>query len=49
MGNIIIVHRPELTEEERARRMEEIKRATVQLVVATERRKMERERKEATR
>lgn len=42
MGNIIIVHRPELTEEERARRMEEIKRTAVQLVLATERRKQER-------
>ena len=42
MGNIIIVHRPELTEEERARRMEEIKQATVKLVIATERCKQER-------
>lgn len=42
MGNTIIIHRPELTEEERAKRMEEIKRAAVQLVIATERRKQER-------
>ena len=31
--------RPELTPEERARRMEAIKKATVDLIVATERRK----------
>lgn len=42
MGNTIIIHRPELTEEERAKRMEEIKRAAVQLVIATERSKQER-------
>lgn len=42
MGNTIIIHRPELTEEERAKRMEEIKRAAVQLVIATERCKQER-------
>ena len=39
MRNSIIVHRPELTPEERAKRMEEIKRATVELIVATERSK----------
>lgn len=42
MANIIIVHRPELTEEERAKRMEAIKAAVVQLVIATEKRKLER-------
>jgi hypothetical protein len=38
----ITVHRPDLTEEERAKRMEAIKHATVQLVIATERCKQER-------
>lgn len=41
-NNIIIVHRPNLTEEERAKRMEEIKRAAVQLVIAAERLEQER-------
>lgn len=36
---IIKVHRPELTTEERAKRMEQIKQAAIQLIVATERRK----------
>lgn len=36
---IIKVHRPELTEEERAKRMEQIKRAAIQLIVATEQQK----------
>ena len=36
---IIKVHRPELTPEERARRMERIKQAAIQLIVATERQK----------
>lgn len=31
------IHRPELTGEERAKRMEEIKQAAVSLVLATER------------
>ena len=44
-NNIIIVHRPVLTEDERAKRMEEIKRAVVQLVIATERHRQERKRK----
>ena len=39
MTNTIIVHRPELTEHERARRMDEIKRAAVELILANERRK----------
>lgn len=35
MGKPIVrVHRPELTEEERARRMEEIKEAAKQVVIA---------------
>ena len=38
-NNIITVKRPILTEEERAKRMEEIKRAAVELVLATERAK----------
>lgn len=37
--NIITVHRPELTDEERAKRMEQIKQATVQLFLATEKAK----------
>jgi hypothetical protein len=41
MINTIIVHRPELTEKERAKRMDEIKRAAVELVLANERRKKE--------
>lgn len=36
MGNIIHIQRPELTPEERAKRMEAIKKATVQLVLAAE-------------
>lgn len=36
MQNIITVSRPQLTPVERARRMEEIKRAAVDLVLATE-------------
>lgn len=36
---IITVSRPELTAEERAKRMEAIKKATVDLVVATEKAK----------
>lgn len=41
MSNTVIVHRPELTEKERAKRMDEIKRAAVELVLANERRKKE--------
>lgn len=44
MNNTVIIHRPELTAEERAKRMEEIKRATVQLVIATERNRKEKNR-----
>ena len=36
------VYRPILTEEERARRMEAIKKATVDLVIATERAKQKK-------
>lgn len=36
---IIRVHRPELTAEERARRMEAIKDAAVRLIIATEQQK----------
>lgn len=44
MSNIIVrVHRPELTAEERARRMEEIRQAAVRLYIA-----MEKKRKEKT-
>lgn len=48
-NNIITVERPILTEDERDRRMKEIKRAAVQLVLSTERaivrKQMEEERK----
>lgn len=43
MENIIRVHRPELTAEERERRMQNIKEAAARLIVATA-----RERKEIT-
>ena len=36
MENIIRIHRPELTDEERARRMREIKKAAERLIIATE-------------
>ena len=45
-NNIITVLRPILTEEERAKRMEEIKRAAVKLVLSTERAKLLKEQKE---
>lgn len=35
MSNIIKVHRPELTAEERERRMKQIKEAAERLIVAT--------------
>ena len=44
--NIITVRRPELTPEERAKRMEAIKQAAVRLVIETERNKLHN-RKEA--
>lgn len=47
MKNRIIVHRPELTEEERAKRMEIIKQATVDLIVATARNKARKEAQKA--
>ena len=37
-----IIHRPELTSEERARRMEEIKQAAVKLVLETEKAKRQK-------
>lgn len=40
MKNYIIkVHRPEISAEERAKRMEQIKQAAIQLILATERTK----------
>lgn len=36
---VIKVHRPELTTEERAKRMEQIKQAAIRLIVATEQKK----------
>lgn len=38
-GNHITINRPVLTTEERAGRMEAIKKATIQLIVATEKAK----------
>lgn len=40
MANIIIVHRPELTDEERAKRMEKIKQAAARLILAAERKEI---------
>lgn len=37
MEHIIRVHRPELTAEERAKRMEQIKQAATRLVIAAKR------------
>jgi hypothetical protein len=43
MSNIIVrVHRPVLTDEERARRMEEIKQAAVRLYIAMEKNRKEK-------
>lgn len=42
MKNIIHISRPELTEEERAKRLDEIKQATKKLILAVEK---ERKRK----
>lgn len=42
-NNVITVHRPQLTAEERARRMEEIKRAAIRLYIATEKAKARKE------
>ena len=36
---VVRVHRPTLTEEERARQMEIIRRATIKFILSTERRK----------
>lgn len=47
MKSIITITRPVLTPEERAKRMEEIKRAAVDLVLATERCTQERNLKNA--
>lgn len=48
MGNIIVtISRPQLTPEERAKRMEEIKQAAIRLVIETEKAKMKK-RKEQT-
>lgn len=44
MEYIIRVHRPTLTDEERARRMKRIEDAAVQLIIATERAKREKKR-----
>lgn len=41
--NTIIVHRPELTREERERRMEEIKGAAVRLFIAAEKARKEKQ------
>jgi hypothetical protein len=39
MENIVRVHRPELTPEERAKRMEAIRQAAIRLVLQTEKEK----------
>lgn len=39
MKAIVTIHRPELTREEQAKRMEEIKRAATRLVTETEKAK----------
>lgn len=41
MKNIITVHRPQLTDEERERRMKQIKEAAARLVIANEERKVQ--------
>lgn len=44
MSNAIVrVHRPELTDEERARRMQEVRAAAQQLLVATYRQRKEKQ------
>lgn len=45
MQNIITVSRPQLTPVERARRMEAIKKAAIDLVLTTEAAKRKKERK----
>lgn len=40
MKNIITVHHPQLTDEERERRMKQIKEAAARLVIANEERKV---------
>jgi hypothetical protein len=44
MSNRITIQRPDLTPEERAKRMEEIKLATARLIIATEKCKIRKER-----
>lgn len=39
---VSIIHRPELTDEERAKRMEEIKQAAIRLVLETEKAKLKK-------
>ena len=39
MNAIVTIHRPELTTEERAKRMEEIKQAAARLILETEKAK----------
>lgn len=39
MQNIVRVHRPELTDEERERRMKQIKEAATRLIAATDMKK----------
>ena len=40
MESIVTIHRPELTPEERAKRMKAIEQAAIRLIVATERSKI---------
>lgn len=48
MSAIITIHRPELTAEERAKRMEEIKQAAMRLVLETEKAKQRKKLKHNT-
>lgn len=41
--NIVRIHRPELTEDERARRMEQIRAAAARLILATERQRNQKQ------
>ena len=40
MNAIVTIHRPEITTEERAKRMEEIKQAAARLILETEKTKL---------
>lgn len=44
---VTTIHRPDLTPEERAKRMEEIKQAAARLVLATEKTKLKNNRRKS--